>query len=145
MIIGFIFTFILIHCFVSFFLLLKGSPKNVTSESYSTRFEVDKATLTFQMFANPMPDLLAIFYIGSANNSTPKKIEHENTTRSTCSSENLYGSMVSCHVTLYEETVYATGFYLATFANLLGNISFDFEIKEKMYSTAKATSTTGKC
>lgn len=121
------------------FFCFKGSPKKVANDSYVTTFVDDKASLMFQMIAFPSPKLVSIFYIGSSNDSTPRMKEHENTGISTCSFDKVYSYMITCTVTLHNKTVYATGFYTATFSNILGNLSFPFEVKERIYDTTQVT------
>lgn len=103
-----------------------------------------EASLMFKMIAYPPPSLLLIFYNGSATNSIFQKIDHENTVKSTCSSDTPISYMITCTVTLLNETIYAIGLYSVTFSNTLGNISFSFEVKEKLHITTNTMQITGK-
>lgn len=96
------------------------------------------------MIAFPPPNLLSIFHNGSANDSISRKVEHDDTVRSACLSDTSYSSMITCTVILLNKTVYDTGFYTVTFSNGLGNISFTFEVKERIYDTTQATVSKGK-
>lgn len=120
---------------------MTGSPKKTSNDSYFTTFLDGEAGLTFKMNAYPPPKLLGVVYNGSANNFISSKSEYE---RSLCSSDTLYSYMVTCTVTLLNQTIYTPGLYTVTFRNGLGDISFAFEIKEKLLPTTKAMEITGK-
>ncbi|XP_025100984.1 uncharacterized protein LOC112568098 [Pomacea canaliculata] len=96
------------------------------------------------MNAHPPPKLLGVVYNGSANNFISSKSEYENSVRSTCSSDTSYSSMITCTVTLLNQTIYTPGLYTVTFRNGLGDISFAFEIREKLLPTTNAMETTGQ-
>lgn len=114
------------------------------NDTYFTTFVDGQAGLTLKMNAYPLPKLLGVFYNGSANNFISSKSEYENSVRSSCSSDASYSSMITCTVTLLNQTIFTTGLYTVTFSNELGDISFAFEIKEKLLPTTTAIKTTGR-
>ncbi|XP_025103187.1 uncharacterized protein LOC112569581 [Pomacea canaliculata] len=120
-------------------LIVSCFPKKINNDSYVTTFVDEEASLMIKMIAFPSPNLLSIFHNGSANDSISRKVEHDDTVRSTCLSDTSYSSMITCTVILLNKTVYVTGFYTVTFSNGLGNISFTFEVKERIYDTTQAT------
>lgn len=46
--------------------------------------------------------------------------------------------MITCAVTLRNETAYAPGFYSVTFGNVQGNLTLTFEVKEKIQTTTES-------
>lgn len=112
---------------ITFLFYFEGSPKRKNNDSSLVMYEGNETTVHFEMIANPAPDRLMIYYIGSFLNDTlHKKLELENAAIFACKVNGIY--MLTCIVTLYNKTAFDTGFYSAEFSNGLGNVSFDFRI-----------------
>ncbi|PVD27861.1 hypothetical protein C0Q70_13037 [Pomacea canaliculata] len=77
-------------------LIVSCFPKKINNDSYVTTFVDEEASLMIKMIAFPSPNLLSIFHNGSANDSISRKVEHDDTVRSTCLSDTSYSSMITC-------------------------------------------------
>ncbi|XP_025100983.1 uncharacterized protein LOC112568097 [Pomacea canaliculata] len=120
-------------------LTVSCAPRQTTQDIYSATFNGGEARLEFKIIAYPPPDDLSVFYIGSSlNDNTLRKVEYKNTLKFECTSDGVYRYMVTCTVTLLNETIFSTGVYHAVFSNSLGNISLTFEIKEQLHTTGQS-------
>ncbi|XP_025100104.1 uncharacterized protein LOC112567626 [Pomacea canaliculata] len=112
------------------------SPRRLTNESYLTTLDGDEAS--FEMIAYPDPDSLIIIPNGSSLNDTnTTKLETNFSAEYQCTRNTLLLYRTTCDVIFRSKTVYSAGLYIAIFSNVFGNVSFTFEVKEKMHPSTK--------